>query len=83
LKKKPNAIRIQQTVVPWLIAMFGIDYIAQVSPEILRQMIAVVVKKENLKGLGHTYDKLAEEYPHTVTELAERAKYAAGSFLPE
>jgi hypothetical protein len=81
LKNKAVAIRIQQVAVPWLIAMFGIDYIAEATPDLLRQMIAAIVKKENIKGLAATYDSLAGQYPLTVDAVAEGAKYAAGIFF--
>ena len=71
------AIRIQQVAVPWLIAMFGIDYVAKATPD---QMIAAIVKRENIKGLSATYDSLAGQYPLTVDAVAEAAKYAAGNF---
>ncbi len=80
LKSKSVAIRIQQVVVPWLIAMFGIDYVAEATPDLLRQMIAAIVKKENIKGLSATYNSLAGQYPLTVDAVAEAAKYAAGNF---
>ncbi len=66
----------------WLIAMFGIDYVSNLIPDLLRQMIVAIVKKENITGLASTYDSLAEqlEYPVTVDAVAESAKYAAGNF---
>ena len=80
LKSKSVAIRLQQVVVPWLIAMFGMDYVSEATPDLLRQMIAAIVKKENIRGLSATYDSLAERYPLTVDAVAEAAKYAAGIF---
>jgi hypothetical protein len=81
LKNKSLSIRFQQVVVQWLIAMFGIDYPAEATPDLLRQMIAAIVKKENIKGLSATYDSLAERYPLTVDAVAEAAKYAAGKLF--
>ena len=49
-------------------------------PDLLRQMIAAIVKKENIKGLSATYDSLADRYPLTVDAVAGAAKYAAGIF---
>jgi hypothetical protein len=81
LKTKSVAIRFQQVVVPWLIAMFGMDYVSEATPDLLRQMIGAIVKKENIKGLSATYDSLADRYPLTVDAVAEAAKYAAGIFF--
>ena len=80
LKNKSVAIQFQQVVVLWLIAMFGIDYPAEATPDLLRQMIAAIVKKENIRVLSATYDSLAERYPLSVDAVAEAAKYAAGIF---
>ena len=71
LKTKSVAIRFQQVVVPWLIAMFGMDYVSEATPDLLSQMIAAIVKKENIKGLSATYDSLAERYPLTVDAIAK------------
>ena len=57
-----------------LISMFGIDYVAEATPDLLRQMISAIVKKENIKGLSATYDSLAGQYPLTVNTVAEAAK---------
>ena len=82
LKTKSVAIRFQQVVVPWLIAMFGMDYASEATPDLLCQMIGAIVKKENVKGLSATYDSLSDRYPLTVDAVAEAAKYAAGIFFP-
>ena len=79
LLEKAQAIRIQKTVVPWLIAMFGIDYVTETTADVVRQMIAAIVKKENIKGLGPTYDSLVDTYPKTADHIAEKTKYAAGA----
>jgi hypothetical protein len=81
LKTKSVAIQFQQVVVQWLIAMFGMDYVSEATPDLLRQMIAAIVQKENIKGLSATYDSLAERYPLTVDAVAEAAKYAAGKLF--
>jgi len=47
LKTKSVAIRFQQVVVPWLIAMFGMDYVSEATPDLLRQMIGAIVKKDS------------------------------------
>jgi hypothetical protein len=84
LKTKSVAIRFQQVVVPWLIAMFGMDYVSEATPDLLRQIIGAIVNQENIKGLSAIYDSLAERYPQdnplTIDAVAEAAKYAAGIF---
>ena len=59
--------------------MFGIDYVTKATVDVVRQMIAAIVKKENIKGLGPTYDSLVDTYPMTADHIAEKTKYAAGA----
>ena len=59
--------------------MFGIDYPSSTAADIVRQMVATIVKRDNIKNLGQWYDALAGEYPETANVIAEAAKYAAGT----
>ena len=72
------SIALQKSIVPWLIAMLGIDYPSTTTADLVRQMVAAIVKRDNIKNLGPRYDALAEEYPDTAAAIAEAAKYAAG-----
>ena len=58
--------------------MFGINYPSSTTADVVRQMVAAIVKRDNIKNLGPLYDALAEEYPDTADAIAEAAKYAAG-----
>jgi len=64
------SIVLQKSIVPWLIAMLGIDYPSNTTADLVRQMVAAIVKRDN--------DALADEYPETADAIAEVAKYAAG-----
>ena len=64
-------------MVLWLIEIYVTDYITEAMTDILRQMIAVLVKKENIPGLRQNYDALAARYFHGVSKLADKAKYTA------
>ena len=70
------SIALQKSIVPWLIALLGIDYPSTTTADLVRQMVAAIVKRDNIKNLGTRYDALAEEYPDTAD--AQAAKYAAG-----
>ena len=50
--------------------MLGIDYPSNTTADLVRQMVAAIVKMDN--------DALADEYPETADAIAEVAKYAAG-----
>ena len=55
-----------------------VDYPSNTTADLVRQMVAPIVKRDNIKNLGQRYDDLAEEYPETADAIAEAAKYAAG-----
>ena len=78
MEHKAVSIALQKSIVPWLIAMLGIDYPSTTTADLVRQMVAAIVKRDNIKNLGPRYDALAEEYPDTADAIAEAARYAAG-----
>ena len=78
LEHKAVSIVLQKSIVPWLIAMLGIDYPSNTTADLVRQMVAAIVKRDNIKNLGPRYDALAEEYPDTADAIADAASYAAG-----
>ena len=78
LEHKAVSIALQKSIVPWLITMLGIDYPSNTTADLVRQMVAAIVKRDNIKNLGPRYDALAEEYPDTADAIAEAARYAAG-----
>ena len=69
---------LQKSIVPWLVAIFGVDYPTHITADIVRQMVGVLVKRDNVKGLGERFDALVDEYPETFDMIAEAAKYSAG-----
>ena len=80
LEHKAVSIALQKSIVPWLIAMLGIDYPSNTTADLVRQMVAAIDKRDNIKNLGPLYDALADVYPEleTADAIAEAAKYAAG-----
>ena len=72
------SIVLQRSVVPWLVALFGLEYPVETTADIVRQMVAALVKRDNIKGLGGRYDQLAAQYPDTVEAIADAVKYTAG-----
>ena len=63
LEHKAVSIALQKIIVPWLITMLGIDYPSKTTADLVRQMVAAIVKRNNIKNLGPLYEVLAEEYP--------------------
>ena len=60
---KGVSIVLQKSIVPWLVAIFGIDYPTQTTADIVRQMVAsrALVTRDNVKGLGERFDALVDE----------------------
>ena len=69
---------LQKSIVPWLVAIFGVDYPTQITADIVRQMVRALVKRDNIKGQGEIFDALVDEHPETFDMIAEAAKYFAG-----
>ena len=81
LEHKSVSIVLQKSIVPWLIALFGLEYpvkTLKTTANVVRQMVAALVKRDNIKGLAERYDHLAEEIPETVEAIADAVKYTAG-----
>ena len=43
---------LQKSIVPWLVAIFGVMYPAKITEDIVCQMVGAIVKRDNIKGLG-------------------------------
>ena len=78
LEHKSVSIVLLKNIVPWLVALFGLEYPVKTTADVVRQMVAALVKRDNIKGLAERYDQLAEEFPERVEAVADAAKYSAG-----
>ena len=81
LEHKSVSIVLLKNIVPWLVALFGLEYpvkTLKTTADVVRQMVAALVKRDNIKGLAERYDQLAEEFPERVEAVADAAKYSAG-----
>ena len=78
LEHKSVSILLKKSHDQWLIALFDMDYPSKITADLVCQMAAAIVKRDNIKNLGQRYDALAKEYPDTADAIAEAAKYAAG-----
>ena len=72
------SIVLQRSVVPWLVTLFGLEYPVKTTADIVRHMVATLVKRDNIRGLGDHYDQLVEQFPETVEAIADAVKYTAG-----
>ena len=62
---------LQKSIVPWLVANFGVIYPTKITADIVYQMVRALVK-------GERSDALVDEYPETFDMIADAAKYFAG-----
>ena len=46
------SIVLQKSVVPWMVALFGLEYPVKTTADVVRQMVAALVKRDNIKGLA-------------------------------
>ena len=61
-----------------MVALFGLEYPVKTTADIVRQMVAALIKPDNIRGLGEGHDQLAQQFPDTVEAIAYAVKYAAG-----
>ena len=73
---KANAISVQRHIVPWLVALYGLKYAKTVKLDVMKEMVLALCP--NLDFVGFDAKEAAEEYPVGFTEVAKRAKSAAG-----
>ena len=73
---KTNAITVQRLIVPWLVALYGLKYAKSIKLDLLKEMVIKLSPK--LDFVGFDVKTAAEEFPVGFTEVAKRAKSAAG-----
>ena len=49
LEHKAVSIALQKSIVLWLITMLGIEYPSNTTANLVRQMVAAIVKRDNIK----------------------------------
>ena len=73
---KTNAITVHKPIVPWLVALYGLKYAKSIKLDLLKEM--VIALSPTLDFVGFDVKTAAEEFPVGFTEVAKRAKGAAG-----
>ena len=56
LEHKAVSILLQKSLVPWLIALLSIGFPSKITANLVCQMVAAIVKRDNIKNLGERYD---------------------------
>ena len=75
---KKNATAVQRLLVPWLIAKYGLAYKKTAKLPIVKEMLLALAPE--LPFLSFDVKVMAEEYPFGLTEIAMKAKVAAGTY---
>jgi hypothetical protein len=64
---------LQGSLVPWLISRFGVTYKRDGSPDIVRNMIAALIARDDIGGLGREIDLLKDRHVKAFDAIAKKA----------
>ena len=57
LSEKGVSTVLQKSIVPWLVASFGVDCPTQITADIVRQMVRALVKRDNNVTTSRGWEK--------------------------
>ena len=72
---------MQKHVVPWLIALFGLNYTKAATAQLVRQMIVALCTEYEYLECSMSAEEAATRYKIALNEAAEKVKHAAGMSL--
>ena len=81
MKDKSNASTMQKHIVPWLIALNGLNYTKTVTTQVIRQMIVALCTEHDYLECSMSAEEAATEYRLALNEAASKVKHAAGMSL--
>ena len=81
LKDKANALTMQKHIVPWLIALQGLNYTKTATTQLVRQMISVLCAEHDYLECSMSAEEAAKQYKIALNAAAEKVKHAAGMSL--
>ncbi len=76
--QKKNAIAVQRHLVPWHIAKFGLAFAKSAKLSKVKEMLLALCSE--LPFVTFDRASMAEEYPFGLTDIALKAKTAAGTY---
>ena len=80
-KDKNNATTMQKHIVPWLIALQGLNYTKTATTQLVRQMIIALCTEHDYLECSMSAEEAAKQYKIALNEAAEKVKHAAGMSL--
>ncbi len=71
---------MQKHIVPWLIALHGLNY-TKTTAQVVRQMIIALCTEHDYLECSMSAEEEAKQYRIALNEAAEKVKHAAGKSL--
>jgi hypothetical protein len=72
---------MQKHIVPWLIALHGLNYTKTTTSQLVRQMIIALCTEHDYLECSMSVEEAATRYKIALNEAAEKVKHAAGMSL--
>ena len=72
---------MQRHIVPWLIALHGLNYTKAATTQVVRQMIIALCTEHDYLECSISAEEAAKEYRVALNEAASKVKHAAGISL--
>ena len=72
---------MQKHIVPWLIALNGLNYTKTVTTQVIRQMIVALCTEHDYLECSMSVEEAAQQYRFALNEAANKVKHAAGMSL--
>jgi hypothetical protein len=81
LNDKNNATTMQKHIVPWLIALQGLNYTKTATLQLVRQMIVALCAEHDYLECSMSAEQAAKQYKIALNAAADKVKHAAGMSL--
>ncbi len=81
MKDKSNASTMQKHIVPWLIALNGLNYTKATTSKLVRQMIVALCTEHDYLECSMSAEEAAKQHRFALNDAVEKVKHAAGMSL--
>ena len=72
---------MQKHIVPWLIALYGLNYTKNTTTQVVRQMIIALCTEHDYLECSMSAEEAVTQYRVALNEAASKVKHAAGMSL--
>ena len=77
LQARPMTQKVQNNIVPWLLSRFGAAYKRDDGPNVVKEMIIALIKRDNMAGLADHIDLLKDRHALAMGHIAKKARITA------